>query len=117
MFAEIFKSSSWVKGPEFLNTEPLLFERSTKVVKKRTGFSIQVNDKTKLPLVTDNYKIILQLIPIDNFSFFQKLLQITAYSLWLTPSHECYRKADCSIMDTFQHDGAKHHLQYLAQGF
>ena len=44
------------------------------------------------------------------------MLRITAYALRLLPSHECYHKADGSIIDPTELDEAERHLQYLVQG-
>ena len=57
-----------------------------------------------------------QLIPFDKYSSYQKLQRRTAYALRLLPSHECYRNADGSILDTTELDEAERHLQYLLQG-
>ena len=57
-----------------------------------------------------------QLIPFDKYSSYQKLLRITAYALRLLPSHEFYRNAVGSIIDSTELDEAECHLQYLVQG-
>ena len=54
-----------------------------------------------------------QLIPFDKYSFYQKLLRITAYALRMLPSRKCYRNADGSIIDSMELDEAQRHLQYL----
>ena len=58
----------------------------------------------------------VNLIPFDKFSFYQKLLRVTAYVLRLLPSYESYRTVDGSIADPVALDEAERHFQYLVQG-
>ena len=120
MSAEVLQSVSWVLGPEFLRTKQFPFEPSNEVVKNiKLGIVTKEIDKTNTSLagsVTKSTKNPpLQLIPLDNYTSYQKLLLITAYALRLLPSHECYRNADGNITDPTELDEAERHLQYLVQ--
>ena len=58
----------------------------------------------------------INLIPFDKFSYYQKLLRVTAYVLRLFPSHESYRTVDGIIAYPVEIDEAERHLQHLVQG-
>ena len=110
-----------MRGPDVLKTKQFPIEPSTELVKNiKLGIVTKETDKTKISLaasITKSTKELPpQLIPFDKYSFYQKLLRITAYALcWLSP-HECYRIADGSIIDPTALDEAERHLQYLVQG-
>ena len=121
MSAEVLQSRSWVRGPDFLRTKEFQFEPSIEVVKNiKRGIVTKETDKTRTSLAAPVTKSTKepppQLIPCDRYSYYQKLLRITAYALRLLPSHEYYRNADGSIIDLTELDEAECHLQYLVQG-
>ena len=109
-------------GPDFLRTKQFPFVPNTDVV-----------DNIKLGVVTkeqDNDSISslaasitkppkeqsTNLIPFDKFSFYQKLLRVTAYVLRILPSNESYRTVLGSIADPVELDEAERHHQHLVQG-
>ena len=121
MSAEVLKSSSWVRGPDFLRTKKFPFEPSTEVVNNiKLGIVTKETDETNTSLAASVTKSTKELpphlIPFDKYSSYQKLLRITAYALHLLTSHECYRNADVSIIDPTELDEAERRLQYLVQG-
>ena len=121
MSAEVLKSSSWVRGPDFLRTKELPFEPSIEVVKNiKLVIVTKETDETNTSLAASVTKSTKEppphLIAFDKYSSYQKLLRITAYILRLLRSHECYRNADGSIIDPTELDEAERHLQYLVQG-
>ena len=119
MSAEVLQSSSRVRGPDFLITKEFPFGPSTEVVKIiKLGIVTKEIDETNTSLaasVTKSDKEPPQQLPFDKYSSYEKLLRITAHALRLLPSHECYRNADGSIVDTTERE-AERHLQYLVQG-
>ena len=121
MSAEFLRSSSCVRGPDFLRTKEIPFEPSTKLVKdiklkmvtkktneNYTSLTSSVSKSTKEPPP--------QLVTFDKYSSYQKLLRKTAYALRLLPSHECFLNADGSIIDPTELEEAERLLQYLVQG-
>ena len=88
---EVLQSSSWVLGPEFLRTKQFPFEPSNEVVKNiKLVIVTKEIDKTNTSLAASVTKSTKkpppQLIPFDNYTSYQKLLLITAYTLFLLPS-------------------------------
>ena len=121
MSAEVLQSSRWVRGPDFRRTKQFPFEPSTEVVNNiKLRIVTKETDETNTSLAASVTKSTKepppQLIPINKYSSYQKLLWITAYALRLLSSHECYRNADGSIIDPTELDEAERHLQYLVQG-
>ena len=115
MSVEVFQSSSWVRGPDFLRTKQFPFEPSTEVVNNvKLGIVTKETDETNTLLAASVTKSTKkpppQLIPFDKYSSYQKLLRITAYALRLLASHERYRNADGSVTDPTELDEAERHL-------
>ena len=111
MFAEVLKSSSWMRGPDFLRTKYFPFEPRIEVVKNiKFGIVTKETDETNTSLAASVTKSTKepppQLIPFDKYSSYQKLLRITTYALRLLPSDQCYRNADGSIIDPTELDEA-----------
>ena len=111
-----------MRGSDFLRTKQFPFVPNTDVVddiklcvvtKEQDDDSISylAASVTKPPKEQS-----INLFPFDKFSYYQKLLQVTAYVLRLLPSHESYRNVDGSIADPVELDEAERHLQYLVQG-
>ena len=122
--AEVLQSNRWVKGPDFLRTKQFPFVPNTGVVDNiKLGVVTKEQDDdsisslaasiTKPPKEQSN-----NLIPLDKFSSYQKLLRVTAYVLRLLPSHESYRTVDGSIADPVELDEPETErlLQCLVQG-
>ena len=122
MSAEVLQSSSWVRGLDFLRTKQSPFVPNTDVVDNiKLGVVTEEQDDdsisslaasvSKPPREQSN-----NLIPLDKFSSYQKLLRVIAYVLRFLPSHESYRNVDGSIADLVELDEAERHLLYLVQG-
>ena len=122
MSAEVLQSSSWVGGPDFLRTKQFPFVPNTDVIDdiQLSVVSKKQDDDSISSLAASVTKLLKEqsiiLIPFDMFSYYQKLLRITAYKLRLLPSHESNRTVDSIIADPVKLDEAERHLQYLVPG-
>ena len=123
MSAEVLRSSSWVRGSDFLRTEQFPFVPNTNVVDniKLGVVNKEQDDDSISSLATSVTKPpkeqSINLIPFDKFSSYQKLLRITAYVLrLLLYRSESYRTVDGSIAYPGEFDEAERHLQNLVLG-
>ena len=122
MSAEVLRSSSWVRDPDFLRTMQFPFVPNTDVFDNiKLGAVTKEQDDDSISslaasVTKPSKEQSTNLITFDKFSSYQKLLNVTAYVLRLLPTHESYRTIDGSIADPVELDEAERHLQYLVQG-
>ena len=111
-----------MRGPDFLTAKQLPFVPNTDVVDNiNLGVVTKEQDDDSISSLAASVtkplkEQLINLIPFDKFSSYQKQFHVTAYMLRFLPSHESYRTVDLSIADPAELDEAEHHLQNLVQG-